>query len=239
MLKDVSVALALNQMEADQYQKIGIAKEKIKIVPNGVDLSEYDNLPEKGEFRRKYNIRDDERVILFLGRIDKIKGIDLLVDAFWKVSGDLNNLKLVIVGPDYGILEDIKKKAEELIELEKILFTGPLYGNDKWSSYLDADVYVLPSSYETFPITVLEAAACGKPVIVTDRCGISDIVKDNFGLVVDYNAADLKKALLIILTDQKLKKRFEKNASLMVKQEFNWERISEKVERIYLEMVDK
>lgn len=232
ILRDASKVIALTRTEAEQYMKMGVDKDKIEIIPNGIDLSEYENLPKRGEFRKKYSIGDDEKIILYLGRIHKIKGIDLLVKAFADLIKELDDIRLVIVGPDDGFLLMLKRQIEDLKISDKILFTGPLYERDKLKAYVDADVYVLPSVYETFPNTVLEACACGTPVIVTDRCGIADVV-EKVGYVVEYDKAQLRDAIFRVLSGEGLRKRFTEDGKRLVRGEFRWDKIVEKVEKLY------
>jgi len=237
ILKDASKVIALTKTEAEQYKKMGVDEDKIEIVPNGIDLSEYDDLPENGEFRRKYSIRENEKIILYLGRIHKVKGIDLLVDAFADLSKESNDVKLVIVGPDGGFLSMLKKQIKDLKIGDRILFTGPLYEGDKLKAYVDTDVYVLPSIYEIFGITVLEACACGTPVIVTDRCGIADFV-DNVGYVVEYDKDHLRDAIFKVLSDGGLRRKFGEGGKKLVKEEFGWDKIVLAVEKVYLSLIE-
>jgi glycosyltransferase involved in cell wall biosynthesis len=234
ILRDASKIIAVTKMETEQYKKMGVDEDKIEIVPNGIDLFEYDNLPKRREFRRKYLIRDDEKIILYLGRIHKIKGIDLLVNAFADLVTELDDVRLVIVGPDDGFLSALKRQIEDLKIGDRILFTGPLYERDKLEAYVDADVYVLPSVYETFPVTVLEAWACGTPVIITDRCGIADIV-DKVGCVVEYDKGKLRDAISKVLSDEGLRRRFGEEGRRLVREEFGWGEVVKKVEEVYEE----
>ena len=234
ILRDASKVIALTKTEIEQYKKMGVDEGKIEIVPNGIDLSEYDNLPKRGEFRKKYLIREDEKVILYLGRIHKIKGIDLLVEAFSDLIKELDDIRLVIVGPDDGFLSSLKRQIEDLKIGDRILFTGPLYERDKLEAYVDADVYVLPSVYETFPVTVLEACACGTPVIVTDRCGIANIVNNNnVGYVVEYNKDQLQDAIFKILINEELRRYFGEGGKKLVREKFSWDIVVEQLEKIY------
>ncbi|NQE54754.1 D-inositol-3-phosphate glycosyltransferase [ANME-1 cluster archaeon GoMg3.2] len=236
ILKDAPKAIALTKIEAEDYKKWGVDDDKIEIVPNGIDLSEYDNLPKSGEFRKKYSIRADEKVILYLGRIHKIKGIDLLVRAFADLVKELDDVRLVIVGPDDRFLSTLKSQIEDLKIGDKILFIGPLFEKDKLKAYVDADVYVLPSVYEVFGNTVLEACACGTPVIVTDRCGIADFV-DKLGCVVGYNKNQLRDAIIKILSDEGLRGRFGEAGRRLVMEEFDWDGIVRKIEGVYEDCV--
>ena len=233
ILRDASKVIAVTKTEAKQYGSMSVSEDKIEVVPNGIDLSEFANLPKRGEFRRKNSLNDSQKIILYLGRLNKVKGLDLLARAFAGLSRDLDNARLVVVGPDDGYLPTLKKLIEELKIKDKVLFTGPLYGKDKLGAYVDADVYVLPSAYEIFGITALEALACGTPVIVTDRCGIAEWIGSNVGYVVQYDQEQLQHALLHILGDIKMRQEFGEKGKLLVRERFNWEKIAEQVENLY------
>ena len=238
ILKDASKVIALTKTEAEQYKMMGVDEAKIEIIPNGIDLSKYDDLPEMGNFRGNYSITDDEKVILYLGRIHKIKGVDLLVEAFADLVKELDGVKLVIAGPDDGFLPTLKAQIENLNIDNRVVFTGPLYGNDKLEAYVDADVYVLPSVYEIFGVTPLEACACGTPVIVTDRCGIADIIDGNVGRVVEYNKDQLRNAVFEMLEDDELRDRFGEEGMRFVRAEFGWGEIVKNVEELYKDCIN-
>ena len=233
ILRDATKVIALTKTEAEHLEWIGVSEDKIEIVPNGIDMSKYENLPERGEFRKKYSIKDEEKMILCLGRIHKIKGIDLLVEAFPDLVKELDDVRLVIVGGDSGFLPKLKRQIEDLKIGDKILFTGALYERDKLEAYVDADVYVLPSVYETFPVTVLEACACGTPVIITDRCGIADIVDSKVGYVVEYDKDQLRDAMINVLSDEGLRRKFGEEGRRLVREEFGWSIIIKQIEKIY------
>lgn len=232
VLQNASKILALNKTEAEQCKAVGVEENHIEVVPNGIDLFEYENLPDKGIFRKKYGLKSDENIVLYLARIHKIKGVDLLVEAFSDLVSKMEDVKLVIAGPDDGFLPTLKAQIEDLEIDDRILFTGPLYEMDKLEAYIDADVYVLPSVYETFPVTVLEASACGTPVIITDRCGIAEIV-EKVGCVVEYDKEQLRDAILKLLSDDGLRQRYGGESRRLVKEEFVWGEIVKQVEQIY------
>lgn len=232
VLQNASKVIALNDMESEQYKNMGVDSKKIRTIPNGIDISQYNSLPPKGSFKLKHGINDDEKIILFLGRINIIKGINLLVDAFEKLTHEFSNVRLVIAGPDNGYLSSLKKQISVLKIEKHVLFTGPLYEQDKLEAYVDADVYVLPSVYEIFGITILEACACGTPVIVTDRCGISDFV-ENVGYVVEYDKEQLMDALFKILSNKEVRLKLGEEGKKLVRKEFKWDDIAKQIERIY------
>lgn len=238
LLNGTERVIAVSNVEIEQYQNMGLDKDKIRIVPNGIDLSEYGQIPKKGEFRRKYSIKDDEKIILYLGRIHRIKGLDLLIEAFGDLSKKYEDIKLVIAGPDDGFLSTLKKQIADFKISDKILFTGPLYRNDKLKAYVDADVYVLPSSYEIFGITVLEACVCGTPVIVTDRCGIADLVNKKAGLVCSCNSGGLQRSITALIHDSKMSDRFSKDGKRLVSENFCMPKIAKQIEKLYAECIE-
>lgn len=233
ILQEASKVIAVAGIEVEHYKKMRIDENKIEIIPNGIDLSEFDNLPGKGIFRRKYGLDDKQKIILYLGRIHQIKGLDLLAKAYSGIARSLPDTKLVIAGPDTGYLSYLKKLVADLGISDRVLFTGPLFGQEKLQAYVDADVYTLPSSYEIFGITILEALACGTPVVVTDRCGIADIINQQVGLVVPYDTDRLRDAILKMLIDHKIRGQFGQNGKLLVREQFGWEKIAEQFEHVY------
>lgn len=240
ILNNVSKVIALNKMEAEQYKFMGIDESKIEIVPNAINISKYENLPDKGSFKTKYNIKDDEEFILYLGRIHKIKGIDILVDAFSDLSKEFNNLKLVIVGPDDdGSLQNLKEMVENLNLGNKVLFTGPLYESEKLEAYIDSEVYVLPSIYEIFSNTVIEACFCGTPVVITDRCGIADFIDGRAGCVVGYDKDQLYQGIYEILTNEKLKEKFGLEGPRLIIEKFSLDNTANKVEDVYNKLLGR
>ena len=200
ILKNAAVCIALTKTESDQYEKMGVLKNKIVIIPNGIDISQYADLPPRGRFRLKYKIPENERMILSLGRIHKIKGIDLLVEAFSKIHSHMSDIKLVVAGPNGGSLAQIQQQVRELHLENDVIFAGPLYGKDKLEAYIDADVFVLPSRYETFPNSVLEAWACGTLVIATKKCQILDYIEEA-GYCIEDNPIDLANVMRKIFSE--------------------------------------
>ncbi len=234
LLRDASKVIALNQMEANQCLEIGVPTEKISIIPNGISLSEYVILPKKGSFKRKLGIDENYRVILYLGRLHKTKGIDILIEAFDRLlkNSHAENLVLVIVGPDDGFLAQIQSMISSLGIGGKVILAGALYGTEKVEAYVDADVYVLPSRYEMFPLTVLEAIACGVPIVLSQKCGFADVIKDEVGLVVELSANELEKAIFQITSDKQLWETFHCNCKQLAKQ-YDLPIVTSQLELIY------
>jgi len=238
ILDEAAAVIALNRMEERQCMSMGVKESKIKIVPNGISTSEFEHLPERGAFRTKFGIGPDWPIVLYLGRIHRIKGLDLLLAAFAPLAEELKNIRLILAGPDDGFLTDLEGQARALGIEDRVIVTGPLYNREKLEAYVDADVYVLPSQYEIFGITVLEAAACGTPVVATIGCGISDFVT-RIGYVVDYDSHELGKAILEAINAKRSNKDIAHDLRNLVKREFEWDDQIEKLEGVYEEVVNQ
>ena len=233
ILKDASKVIALTKTEAEQYKKMGVDEDKIEIVPNGIDMSEYENRPKRGEFRRKYSIRDDEKVVLYIGRLHKSKSIDLLVKAFSGLSKELNGIRMVLVGPDDGYQSVVEKLVHDLKVDDKVLFTGFVSNEEKMAAFIDADIFVTPS-FSGFPVTFLEACACGTPILTTSNGDKLDWIHNKVGYVVEYDKDQLQNAIFKVLSDEGSRKRFGEEGKRLVREKFGWDNVIRQIEDVYL-----
>ena len=231
ILHDADCIFALTEVEKQQYLKMGVDESRIEIVPLGINLDEYTSLPEKGKFKLKYNIEDDEKLILFLGRIHEIKGLDLLVKSFNKIEN--NNVKLAIVGGDYGFLNELKSLINEFGLEDKVIFPGVLIGEDKKEALVDCDIFVMPSRYESFTTSGLEAMACSKPLILTKNNHIHDWVEGNVGLTCEFDEYALSNCIETLLNDEKLCYKFGEKGRQLIEEKYDWIKVEKQIEQIY------
>lgn len=244
ILHNASCVFALTEVEKEQYLKMGVDEDKIEIVPLGINLDEYENLPDYGEFRSKFNIDEKDKLILFVGRIHEIKGLGLLIDSF----NDLINqhdeknsledigcfsIKLAIVGPDDGYLVKLQDKIKEYSLENNVIITGPLYKEEKQEALVDCDLFVMPSKYESFTTSGLEAMACSKPLVLTKNNHIHDWVDGNVGLACDDNKDSLREAIEKVLFDEDLSLIFARNGQKLIKEKYNWDIINDQILEIY------
>ncbi|MFC2066085.1 glycosyltransferase [Chloroflexota bacterium] len=234
LLGSAGRVIALNETEAKQYRNMGVSQDKIEIVPNGVDPREFESLPERGKFRAKYGLDKNHKVVLYLGRIHESKGLDLLIRAFASLSREMDSARLVIVGPDGGYSSDLTKLAQDLKASDKTLFTGSIYERNRLEAYVDADIFVTPS-FLGFPVTFVEACACGTPIITTEKSDRLDWLDNHAGLVVAYDEDQLKDAMVKVLNNKDLARQFGENGKRLVTEKFAWPKIADELERIYLE----
>ena len=235
LLRDASKVIALSQTEAQQYRDIGVPEEKIEVIPNGIDLSEYGNLPSKGSFKKKFSINDDEKIVLYLGRIHESKGLDLLADAISIVLRDFSNVRLVVVGPDDGYAATFSRLISNLGIGKNILFTGFVEKRDKLAALGDSDVFVTPRFYG-FPVTFLEACLAGCPIVtISDEL---DWIHDNVGYVVENSPVALAKAVSNILQDEWARERFKNNCRHVIKN-FDILTVTARLEDTYKSVVNR
>lgn len=231
ILHDASKVFALTEVEKEQYLKMGIKQEDIEIVPLGINLEDYTDFPEKGKFKSRLNIDENDKLILFLGRIHEIKGLDLLIKSFNQISND--NIKLAIVGEDYDFKGEVEKLINEFDLNEKVIFPGVLTGSDKIEALIDCDIFVMPSRYESFTTSGLEAMACSKPLILTKNNHIHTWVKDSVGLVCEFDTDDLSNCIEKLLNNEKLCEEFGKTGRKLIEEKYNWNKVSKQIESIY------
>jgi glycosyltransferase involved in cell wall biosynthesis len=231
LIRDASHIIAGSQEEQPYDIQWGALNDQISIIYPGMDLEKYRSIPEKGLFKKKLGI--DGKVILYLGRLHKLKGIDYCIQAYAALKGKYNNLFLVIAGPDDGE----KKNLEKIIIANKIeqnvFFTGFLQEHEKLSAYVDADVFILTPQYMGgVGLTPLEAILCGTPVIVNDACG--EVVKlSECGYLVQYGDVDeLKEKMIFALENPEYNKKLVENGKKFMAENLTWEKVGERVESI-------
>lgn len=236
-INSASKVIALNNDEAEEYEIFGLNKEKIVIVPNGIDSSLYINLPQRGIFKRKLGINNNTKIILYLGRIAETKGIDLLIEAFAHLIKKADfSTQLIIAGPDSGYLVKAKFISKSLHLTNLVNFTGFLSPVDKLNVLVDADVFVTPSFYG-FPMTFLEACAVGTPIVTTTLGDRLDWIDRNVGLVTQPTVHDLSQAIYAILNDCSMHKKLSQRCIRYVNNEFSIQKVVKMLEKIYISAI--
>lgn len=180
-------------LEISHYMAEGAMPSKTKIIPVGIDMQEYANLPDRNNHSKKQ--------ILFLGKMYWIKGPDLLAKAIAELGR--KDIEFVVASMDYGYEATFRKLIKEL-NIENITnMVGLKHGREKIQAFIDADIYVMPSYYEMWGITFMEALACGTPVLMTRECQAWTELPTYCGISVNATPKDLARALNFAL-DNKL-----------------------------------
>ena len=234
----------------DELLKLDFPKDKIQVCYNGVDPQKYDpetvDAEQIRKVRDRYGIKDDELMILFVGRLVGVKGVDRLIMAMPHVLQKISNAKLVIVGlgdlQDYlvnlvktmRLHDSVKFRLEFISEEERILH------------YAACDMAVFPSLYEPFGIVVLEAMSMERPVVVgaAGVSGMREIVvpcsEDQCGFHVNpTNPTDIAWGVVSALENPEKKRWLGKNGRRRVLNEFTWDKVTEKTIASYEQIIKR
>ena len=192
VLRDAQAVLFTCEEERQQArQSFWLYRSKEAVVGYGTSVPQGNPESHKAQFLARFPNLHGKRLFLFLSRIHPKKGCDLLIEAFAKVAALDSSLHLVMAGPDHANLkEKLISQSARLGIAERITWTGMLSGDLKWGAYHAAEVFVLPSHQENFGIVVVEALACGIPVLISNKVNIwREIQADGAALVADDSVA--------------------------------------------------
>ena len=205
----------------------------IDVVPIGADPNEFASLPDPGEFERLYPEVRDKRVVLFLGRLNKIKGLDILIKGFGRAARGRDDLHLIIAGPDGGY----EHAARELVRSESldstVTFTGPIYGQTKLAALSRADVFALTSYGEGFSVALLEALAASLPLIISRDCHFPEVAQSGAGVEIDLDPQEFAMALTRVVEDSSLLANMQREARAMATGPYSWDTVGVSFKEIY------
>ena len=216
-----------NYMKSELQRLFGLPFEKINVIPNGVSPSNFTVNERDYDFRRQYAM-DNEKIILFMGRLVYEKGVQHLIGAMPKILNNYHDAKLIIAGKG-GMLGELQAEVNSLGLNNKVYFTGHLTPKQVQKMYKCADVAVFPSTYEPFGIVAIESMLSGVPTVVTDIGGLNEIVEHGVTGMKSYagNSNSLADSILALLFDHKLCDTVVKNAKQKVKATYNWTKIAQ------------
>lgn len=214
-------------MKNDLQRLFGLPYEKINVVPNGINTTVYNGLEKDYDFRRKYAM-DNEKIILFMGRLVYEKGVQHLISAMPKILEGYHDAKLIIAGKG-GMTDQLKAQVEAMGLGDKVYFTGYLNAKQVSKMYKCADISVFPSTYEPFGIVALEAMLAGVPTVVSDVGGLNEIVEHRVDGMKSYagNPNSLADSILELLLNPELCTKVTKKAKQKVKSQYNWAKIAQ------------
>ena len=209
------------------------------IVPLGLDWEPYAELPARGAFRERAGVAKDAPLVLFLGRINFKKGMDILVDGFSKVHADLPNARLAIVGPDNdGYRAEVEGWVTEKGLTDAVVFIDHLGSEQVREAYVDADVFVLSSYTENFGMTVVEAMACRCPVVISDRVNIwREVNQEGAGIIVSTQSSEVAAAIRHLLTATEEAEVMGDRGRAAAESRYAWPRIVEQFVTSYQELM--
>ncbi len=225
--ESTEVIVNSNYMKSELQRLFGLPFEKINVVPNGVNTSAFTGVERDYEFRRRYAM-DNEKIILFMGRLVYEKGVQYLISAMPKILSRYHDAKLVIAGKG-GMMNELREQVRALGIENKVYFAGYLNGKDVQKMYKAADISVFPSTYEPFGIVALEAMLAENPIVVSDIGGLNEIVQHRENGMKSYagNPNSIADSILELLFDYQLGANIVKKAKQKVKNDYNWNKIAQ------------
>lgn len=217
---------------------LGIDEEKVHVVPNGVDIEEFKPAG-KAHARKLLNLPQEKNIVLFVGALRKIKGVDYLIEAAKDFVN--TNTDLFMVGRDDGLRKSLEKRAQELKIADHIRFTGPVNHEDVPLWISASDILVLPSLSEGRPNVVLEALACEVPVVATDVGGIPELMVDGETgyLVPAKNPLELSRKINKLLENKNQRESMGKlGRKSIIQRGLTWKAHGKKTVDIYSELLE-
>jgi len=229
---------ALNRDEVEDTKLLGFNTD-IVIVTNGIEASLFDSLPPRGEFRQNHPELKERFLVLFLGRIHKKKGLEYLAEAFCLLRKRRPEAFLVVAGPEQ---DDSAEKARRILEeysmSDQAVFVGTVREGDKYSVYVDSDIFVLPSFDEGHSMAITEAMAVGLPVIITPGCHFPEVAENDAGIVGSQSPEEMAEFMQKLMDDARLRESMGQAGVRLVKERYTWDKIVERTLKVYADIVE-
>ena len=231
IIRNASGWIAVTSAEFPHFESYGIPASRVTVIPNGICREDFPPVDTK-TFRNSRGLSENP-IILFMGRLNPIKGPDLLLQAFALVHSRIPDYQLVFVGSDEGMQSALVDMAKQEGIIGRVHFLGFVSGNDKSAAYHMASLLVVPSRQEAMSIVALEAGICGIPVLLTDQCGFSEIKTIDIGLEVSASAEGIAEGLIHLLTKPSLLKEIAISFRKFISQRYTWSFIVEQYLHLY------
>ena len=229
--------VSLTRREAEQVEA-ATHHRNVAIIPNGVSVEALRNAS-SDSIVLPHGLAN-KRLILFMSRIHRGKGLDLLVQAFGRISEEHPNYILGIAGPSVDAEYD--RKVRNFIMSfglqERVVFIGPVYGQQRFALLRAADVFVLTSHSEGLPMAVLEAGACGVPVLITRACNLPEFEQAGAGIFVEASVDSVTDGLRRMLADEGERRKMGARANELVSTRFTWDRVAEQTAAFCSSLLD-
>jgi len=188
----IHVESELDQHDVQTY----LPNARTVVNPCGAFAESFVTPAADGYLVRRWPQLRDKRVLLFLARIDVMKGLDILIDAFADCFAGRRDIALLVIGPDSaGMVASLRHRSEELGIASQVVWGGEIFSDERFEIMRQCDAYILPSKSDNFGISVLEAMFCGAPILTTSATPWTELVHHNAGLVVDPHVADVSRGL--------------------------------------------
>lgn len=235
MSRRMAAAVAASEAEAHDLRQTADAR-KILLRRNGVDVAAFSHLPSGEGLRARWRIRDDERLVLFIGRLSPVKNLEQLILAFEQAQ--LHEARLVLVGPqsEAHYVETLRVLIAARQLDGRVVLAGPLYDDEQRAALGAADLFVLPSLSESFGNAAAEAVAAGIPVLLTDTCGVAPMIHGRAGLAVPLGVESIASGLQELLGDDNRCSELTAQRVEVVR-ELDWDAPIRQTEDLYIRLL--
>ena len=242
LMKRSDALIAVSKYTVGELTELyDIEEKKIHVIYNGVDTNRFKPRPNRVELRRKFELEEKKKIVLFVGRLYHRKGLEILLRSIPPIIQDFSDIKFVISGTGF------KKKEQSLRDLAKkldiedyVTFLGYVPDQDLPDLYSASDIFVLPAIYENFPFAILEAQATGLPVISTKVGGIPEFLEDNKnGFLIDPgDQVQLAQRILMLLRDPIRAEEMGKLGRSLIEKSLDWRIITGQVIDLYNKLLE-
>jgi len=230
------VIVCSRSMMDDTIAHFRVPRDKLREIPIGIDPARFRNRNlDRTRVRQKYGVYQDEKLILFVGRLTNQKGCEYLIRAIPYVARYFN-VKLLVAGDGY-LRSELESMARKSGGGSRVVFAGYVGDEDLTDLFLSSDVMAIPSIYEPFGVVALEAMAAGLPVVASSVDGLAEIVRheENGILVFPRDASSIAWGVSRILSDPANSKRLIENAFKDIEDRFSWEAVAKETINVYIE----
>jgi glycosyltransferase involved in cell wall biosynthesis len=233
-LRSAALFHATSEMEMRSLRKLGL-RQPIAIIPNGVEIPDRQENPDREDLERKHPELAGKRWLLFLSRIHPKKGVSELLRVWRDLERDFSQWHLIVAGPDLdGYQPRIRREAFDTKIANRVTFAGMLSGSERKAAFANADVFVLPTHSENFGIAIAEALAFGLPVITTKGAPWKELTVHECGWWIDLGHAELMQCLkgALCLPKAELSAMGERGRALMAKK-YSWKQVAVQMKQSY------
>jgi glycogen(starch) synthase len=233
------IIVCSQSMKSEICGHFNLPSDKVYIIPNAIDATQYQISVDRGAVRRRYGVGWGEKMVLCVGRLVPQKGIEYFIRAIPTIASRFPEAKFIIVGEGWS-RDSLEAEARATGHRGKIRFTGFVSDKEVIDLMTSADVLVVPSIYEPFGIVALEGMATGVPVVASQVGGLSEVIEhDRTGVFVYPRSPDsIAWGIGKVLTDPSYSKWLAENAKDKLEKEYSWETVAMKTVEVYKELVD-
>lgn len=238
VIKNSAKLIALTESQIREYIALGADRKQIEVIPNAIDLKNYGDKKVTSTFLENFlKIKITDKILLFVGRIEKYKHIQDVIEIMPIILKNHPNVKFIIVGEDYGFRKNLEEISKNIGVEEKVTFTGGISEEDLLWMYQKADIFVFPSKQEGFGIVLLEAMASGTPCVARSIPATKRVIRDGkTGFLVETKGEFIEK-ILYLLENDKQREVMQNNALEYVKR-YSTETVADMIEKLYAEVVN-